>query len=95
MVNVQRFIIHVFLTVLNGLKCHKNRVSWETFSYLLAFLSFKLLEGHFNFSKKVKSLFVISPREGNSAEGARRVLHYSKLRFRSVFRNPKQRLGFA
>jgi hypothetical protein len=93
--HVRQFIIHAYLAVLNDLKRLIYRVSNETFCHLLAFLSFQLLEGHLSHFKNVKSLPVFITREGNSAERARRVLNYSKLRFRSVFRNPKQRLGFA
>ena len=92
MVNVQQF--HVFLAVLNGLKCRKCRAAWAAITNRCVVYSKQPLD---DFLKAFKGIGAINKQMPNdtSADGARRVLHYSKLRFRFVFRNPKQRLGVA
>jgi hypothetical protein len=94
MQSAQQYEFHVYLSALRYLKYHINRVAKATVTHLPAFLSFQTLKVHFNLFETVHALSVSIAREGPGAEKARRVLNYSKLRYRFVMSNSKQRLGF-
>ena len=66
---------------------HFNRVALATFTIPFAFLVLQTSECQFGLILTVDALTVFILKEGPRAEGARRVLNYSKLHVRFVMNN--------